>query len=611
MLPKHLLSVVVALVASFGLVACLDEGSGDPELDQLTENVALPPPANLTATPINPNRIDLAWDAVNDPSLKYYVVYRGPTPGSETTLTSIPPTTTTMANDHLTPGTQYCYFVRTVTMAGERSVPSNEVCVSTPSQATTQPPATVTATAISDTRITVSWSAVSGATVYHVFMAQGNGAFSQIASVSPPSTSVTIANLQPSTTYRFYVTAVTINGESQPSAIATATTFALGLEGYWKFDEKMGTSAMDASGFGRNFALTSTSWSTNRPPVRLTKNMSSLSVSSGATSAGTTTSQGAFRFAGAAFTFSGWVNLPAAVDTDIIGMRNASCGTLGWKLSQTSANQLNISGGGGTRSFGQSIPVNTWTHVAFTYANGTLTMYINGAQVAQSAYTPNNPLTSAPLTVGHVGGCAGGAVLVDEVRIFSRALTSQEIASYGAVPPAPTLSGTAPDASHIVLNWNAVPNAVQYYVYKGTAPGNETFATTVPSNTFTGQHLTPNTQYTWYVRAEVGELDSPNSNEVVLTTPDLPSPPATVNAVANSSTRVTVSWSAVTNAQSYRVYKSTNGGAYTLAATVVAPGLSVQLANLTTMTMYSFEVVTVDTGGNVSTFSSPASVTTP
>lgn len=605
---KRFLSGLFTLMAVFGAVSCMEPLAGDVDLDQMEENLALAPPTNVQATAISPTRIDVSWDPVAGAA--WYVLYKGNGPGTETAYTQVNGTSAHVSN--LTPGQQYCFEVRDVNSQVQISGFSAEVCATTPTTATTQPPQNVAANAISDTRITVSWSAVSGATVYHVFMRQGTtGTFSQVASVAPPATSVTIANLTPSTSYSFYVTVVTVNGESQPSAIVSATTFTLGLEGYWKFDEGTGTTAMDASGFGRNATLTSANFSSDRPPVRLTKNKYSLMIQASSSSQATVPSQSAFRFAGGAFSVSLWVKLPTSGATDIIGMRASNCGTLGWKLGQDATNMLNISGGGGTRSFGTTIPVNTWTNVAFTYANGTLTLFVNGAQTSSTAYTPANSLTNTPLTFGHVGGCAGGTAIIDEARIFSRALSAQEVATFGTVPPAPTLSVMATDASHETLTWNAVPNASQYYVYRGTAAGNETFLTTTQSTTFVGQHLNPNTQYSWYVRAEVSELDSNPSNEVLATTPDVLPAPTGVTATANSSTRVTVAWTAVTGASSYKVYQSTDNTTFVQVSAVLSPTTSVQIANLTTKTTYYYQVLAVDAGGNLGKRSASVMVTTP
>lgn len=629
--PSLIMFGVFGALALSTLNGCTtgQEPVDDPVLGAVVDNLALPPPANLRGTATSPTRIDIAWDAVVDPNLKNYVVDRGPAPGAETTLTSVAPDKTTWTSTNLSPSTQYCWDVRTITLNNERSGPSNEVCLTTPSTSTTPAPTGVAATALSDTRITVSWSAVTGASVYHVFLAQVTGTtpgpFSQIASVTAPATSIVIANLSPATTYAFHVTAVSVGGESAASAPdATAMTFQAGLEGLWKFDDSA-TVARDSSGFHRDATLANASFSPDHAPANVL-NKGSLSLGSNiAGSKATVPGTGALRFAGAAFTLSTWVKLRSdgsdGNTTDIIAMRNPQCGTVGWKLSQDPINQLNLSGQGGTRSFGALLALGAWTHVAFTYdpATATLALYVNGAPVAASSYTPRNSLTTAPLIFGHDVGCPagfGGAAMLDELHIFSRTLSAAEVSLLGTVPPtSPVLSVNATDASHEVLSWTAVPNANLYYVFRGTGAGDEQFLTSVAgtSLTFTGQHLTPLTQFSWFVRATTGGDPYSTSNEVVQSTPDVLPAPAPVTATPVNSSRITVSWSAVPGASSYKIFQSTTGaaGPFSQVGAVLSPTTSFQVANLTTGTTYFYEVLAVDVGANLGHLSTPVSATTP
>ena len=594
----------------------------DPELSATVDDLALPPPTNLRGTATAPNRIDIQWDPVDAPNLKNYVVDRGPSPGTETSLTSVARDKTTWTSTNLTPNTQYCWDVRTITLNNERSGPSNEVCLTTPGAATTPAPTGVTATAISSSRITVSWSAVPGATVYHVFMAQVTGTttgpFSQVASVLAPATSTTIANLAAATRYAFHVTAVSIGGESVGSAPdVTAMTFTAGLEGYWKFDDS-GSVARDSSGFHRDATLAGATFAPDHAPANVV-NQSSLAIGANfLVSRGTVPSTPAFRFAGGAFTLSAWVKTAEADTTaDFIGMRNPGCGTLGWKLAQDPANQLHVTGQGGTRSFGVTLAADTWTHVAFSYdpVAGVLALYVNGARVATAPYTPRNSLTTAPLFFGHDAGCLsalGGDAQLDEVRIYSRTLTDAEVSQLGTLPSvAPSLTVTAPDASHEVLSWTAVPGVNLYYVFRGTMAGDEEFLTSVAgtSLTFTGQHLDPLTQYSWFVRATIGGDPYSQSNEVVQATPDVLPAPA-VAATRVLPTRVAVSWSAVPGATSYKIYRATSAtGPFSQIGAVLAPTTSFQAANLTIGTTYWFEVLAVDGGGNLGHMSAPVSAT--
>src|ERR1044071_2771606 len=64
-------------------------------------------------------------------------------------------------------------------------------------------PTGVTATVVSDTKITVSWNAVPGAVKYFVTQSVAGGPFNNIATVFAPSTSRTIINLTPNTLYAY------------------------------------------------------------------------------------------------------------------------------------------------------------------------------------------------------------------------------------------------------------------------------------------------------------------------------------------------------------------------------------------------------------------------
>lgn len=627
MLVKCLSRIAITVCALFVLNGCLAGADlpGDPidnpDLGTLVENVALPPPTLVLVVPINPNTETIVWTPVGDPTLKYYIVDRGNTPQTVATLTSVAPNRTSWTSANLTPDTQYCWGLRTVNNLNQVSTRSNILCATTPATPTTPAPTGLVANAISDSRITLTWNPVPNTSVYHVFSRiAGNATFNFLATVVAPATTFTAANLQAGTTYEFQVTAVTINGESPPSNIASATTLEAGLEGYWRFDEDGGGSAADRSGFGRTVSLANASFSDDRAPVRLltdsidpNQNRSALSITAAADSQATAATAPAFRFAGGSFAFSGWVNFPTGAAADIVGERAAGCGTLGWKLGQDSTSGLAVQGAGGTFSFGASIPAATWTHVGFSYdsATTTLTTYVNGAQTASGTYAPRSGLTTVPLTFGHVGGCPGGEVLIDEVRILSRPLSAAEVAGLGLRPTPPTLTVTAPFANSQVLTWTAVPGASRFAVYKGTAPGNEEFFTQVvgggSATSFVGQHLDPLTQYSWFVRVEAGELTSNPSNEVVLSTPDVPAAPANFRVTSTANHAVGLAWDASPSAAVYRISMA---GAATAGQAVVAPRTTAVFANLAPGT-YQFTILVEDTAQNKGHASAPLSVTVP
>ena len=77
-----------------------------------------------------------------------------------------------------------------------------------------------------------------------------------------------------------------------------------------------------------------------------------------------------------------------------------------------------------------SLPLNTWTHLTGTYDGTTMRLYVNGVQVSSQAQTGPIQTSTAALTMG--GDALHGqyfAGLIDEVRIYNRALSVAEIQS--------------------------------------------------------------------------------------------------------------------------------------------------------------------------------------
>jgi hypothetical protein len=75
-----------------------------------------------------------------------------------------------------------------------------------------------------------------------------------------------------------------------------------------------------------------------------------------------------------------------------------------------------------------AIALNTWTHVALTYDGATLRMFVNGVQVSTHAQTGSVIVAPGALRIG--GDSVWGEYfkgLIDEVRVYNRALSAAEI----------------------------------------------------------------------------------------------------------------------------------------------------------------------------------------
>jgi len=83
-----------------------------------------------------------------------------------------------------------------------------------------------------------------------------------------------------------------------------------------------------------------------------------------------------------------------------------------------------------------TVPADAWSHVAMTYDGSMLRLYLNGMEAGSRAATGSLVPASPPQT-GVLGGAAGFAGSIDEVRLFRRALSAAEIAADAAAPPEP------------------------------------------------------------------------------------------------------------------------------------------------------------------------------
>ena len=79
-----------------------------------------------------------------------------------------------------------------------------------------------------------------------------------------------------------------------------------------------------------------------------------------------------------------------------------------------------------------AIPLNTWTHLATTYDGANLRYYVNGVLVGTTAGTGTINAANGALRIGGNNSAPLGQGewfkgLIDEVRIYNRALTAAEI----------------------------------------------------------------------------------------------------------------------------------------------------------------------------------------
>lgn len=195
----------------------IQSGLSDPATATTLDATPPTTPQNLSATPVGTERIDLAWEASQDPEsgVAGYRVFRD---GSEVGTTA----QTVFQSDGLSPATEYSFYVVAVNGDGLDSDPSTAVSATTFDGTGPTTPTLLTATALGTDRIDLEWAPSedpeSGIASYKVFR---DG--SEVATTT--ETAYQDTGLDPATTYEYRVSAT--NGDGLQGGLsdpAQATT---------------------------------------------------------------------------------------------------------------------------------------------------------------------------------------------------------------------------------------------------------------------------------------------------------------------------------------------------------------------------------------------------
>jgi len=252
-----------------------------------------------------------------------------------------------------------------------------------------------------------------------------------------------------------------------------------------------------------------------------------------------------------------------------------------------------------------------WNHIMVVYDNKRPTIYLNGDAVRTGFSSPRE-VVNAPI---QLGGMAYGyfAGVMDEVRIYSRALSAAEIAELAFWPEAhnPNPADGATGVTSSLLQWKAGDSAAFHEVYFGTnpTPGPDEFRGQLKAATMVYYHvagLTPGTWYYW-------RIDEVEADETTIHTGDVWSffaPPLTawnfspVDGAEDVFTEVTLSWSPGQATIMYQLYFADDFNAVNDGTTEADKGITTEitykLALLYPETVYYWRVDAFD--GTTSTW---------
>jgi alpha-mannosidase len=259
-------------------------------------------------------------------------------------------------------------------------------------------------------------------------------------------------------------------------------------------------------------------------------------------------------------------------------------------------------------------------HVACVWNGTTLQVYVNGSSQASTAQNITPAAVPAPLYIGQFGGNTDRlSGTIDEVRIYSKALSSAEITSdmnTAIDTTRPGVSITSPTAGATVSNTvtvsatasdNVGVGGVQFTL-DGANLGSED--TSSPYSVSWSTALSQNGTHVLSARVRdiAGNLGTAPNVSVTVNNSDVtaPSVPTGVAAAAVSSTQINLSWNASSDAVGVTGYRLTRNGSV-LASTTAT---SYQNTGLASGATYTYTVAAFDAAGNTSAESSPVSATT-
>jgi fibronectin type 3 domain-containing protein len=491
----------------------------------VTAAIPAPPvtPTGGHATLVTTTTVDLAW-ANNATNADDIQIDREVVGGAFTLIATLPPTASSYDDTGLTPGTNYDYHIYAVNISGFADQTGANLY-------TVSPAITNLAEGTGTGQVVLTWSAPAGATdmtynVYRGTSAGGEGATPIATGLT--TTSFTDSSATSGSTYYYEVTSVDPQSMSTPSIAP--------------FGESARSNEVSAVAPARNTLL--------------------LGIACGGSASGSFVADTDFAGGGdsggtkATINTNGVTNPPpqSVLQHGRIGnftytIPNLTPGTTYTVRLDFVEYYFNAAG---DRVFDVSI---NGTQVLSNFdiyaaAGGSDILLADSYAVAASS--------AGTITIGF--NSVVNNSIISGIEIYSAAQTA---------PTAPTGLTAAAGNSQVNLGWNAVAGATSYDVYRGTSSGGETLLATgagVTTNSFTDTTAVNGTHYFYYVTAINSVGQSGSSNEVSATpqAPTLAAPTGLTATAGNN--QVSLSWTGVSGAGGYDVYRGTSSGGETLLA---------------------------------------------
>jgi hypothetical protein len=373
-------------------------------------SVVAPPASAALSSPAAPvvtagdGQLTVSWTAVTGATA--YEVWTGTANDSASAAkygADVTGLTATISS--LTNGTPYYVWAKAKNAAGTSGFsPSTS---GTPLASVVAPPApTAPVVTAGDGQLTVSWTAVTGATSYKVFRsASSDGTYSEIGTAT--SNSYTDSGLAAGTTYYYKVSAVNSGGESGQSGYTSATTTSPSLPTSGTLAERLAWLSSHATS-GGDYTIELTANETIAPAT-LSYSGKTVKITLKGDTAERTVSLGS---TGSLFTVHSGVTLTLDNNVTLQGRSNNTASLVQVNSGGTLAMKGNAKITGNTASDGGGVNVSGGSFIMSGNASvsGNTAAFAGGVEISSSSFTMSGNATVS----GNTASVSGGGVFVGQ-----------------------------------------------------------------------------------------------------------------------------------------------------------------------------------------------------
>lgn len=221
---------------------------------------------------------------------------------------------------------------------------------------------------------------------------------------------------------------------TKPVAGYSSLVTAASPTAYWRLGEGSGTSAADSSGNSHSGTYTST-YTLGAPGALYSDSNTAVSFGGGYVDAGSTS---ALNITGTALTVEFWAKGNPGAYNYLVSRTDA--GSQGYAVYTGSDAQLHFylgrSGGIHVSGSVNGLWDGSWHHVASVYDGTQMKIYVDGAlRLAESETGSITGYSGSLRVAGYNGGGLGFAGVMDEVAVYSTALSANTVAAHAAANP--------------------------------------------------------------------------------------------------------------------------------------------------------------------------------